>query len=152
MGWTAPPAPACLDIATDLRELLSRSVLGWLRDLIRGKALPPGDSNAGVWSPFAQQELSFRSPPGSWCTAMSLNRELDSQHVMRVMTRCRLSRCLAEVAVLRHAGLTDRQIAIHLDIPLATVRGRVRRIYAAHALGGVSALVLLVERALNSGP
>jgi hypothetical protein len=69
--------------------------------------------------------------------------------VLRVRTHCRLSRCLAEVAILKWQNLTDKEIAAQLRIPVATARGRLRRLYHDHGLPGPIPLALAVERALS---
>lgn len=57
-----------------------------------------------------------------------------------------ISRRLAEVAVLSHQLLSEKQIAAVLDIPRHTVHGRFRRLYRTkHIMGSVD-LALQVER------
>ncbi|HEY3933821.1 MAG TPA: hypothetical protein VGL65_04320 [Gemmatimonadales bacterium] len=72
--------------------------------------------------------------------------------VARVQEVCGLTGCLAEVAVLRHLGLSEKAVAGALGIPYATCHARFRRLYKEHKVDGVIALVLLVERALNGNP
>ena len=66
-----------------------------------------------------------------------------------LVQRSRLSRCLAEAALLRHRGCSDRLAARVLGIPLATFRGRIRRLYREHGINGALQLVLFVERTLT---
>jgi len=68
--------------------------------------------------------------------------------IAHLQTHCGFSRCLAEVALLRHRGLSEKAVAAHLCIPYETAHARFRRIYREHRVEGVVALVLLVERTL----
>ena len=75
----------------------------------------------------------------------------------RLQAATAFSRCLAEVALLRHQCLTEKEAARVLRIPLVTFRGRIRRIYTEFQIDGILQLVLCVERALagsrnNSDP
>ncbi|MBA2292528.1 MAG: hypothetical protein H0W15_08735 [Gemmatimonadales bacterium] len=60
----------------------------------------------------------------------------------------KLSRRLAEVAVLVHALLSEKQMASVLQVPRNTVHARLRRIYRTTAIQGVTDLALRVERAI----
>jgi hypothetical protein len=73
-----------------------------------------------------------------------------NRHLSHLELHCGFTRCLAEVALLRHRGLTEKAVAARLDIPYETAHARFRRLYREHQLDGVVALVLLVERALLS--
>jgi hypothetical protein len=77
-------------------------------------------------------------PPVQWETAL-----------LHIESQCGFTRCLAEAALCRHQGLGEKQSAAHLRIPLTTFRGRIRRIYTEHGIGGAVDLVLLVERVLQ---
>jgi hypothetical protein len=68
--------------------------------------------------------------------------------VAHVRVTCGFTNCLAEVALLRHRGLTEKAVAARLGIPYETAHARFRRLYREHRIGGAIALVLLVERAL----
>ena len=66
------------------------------------------------------------------------------------MNRSPLTELEVEVALLVAAGLTDREIAHRLDLPVRTARSHVARI--GHKLGVVGSRADAARRALSSGP
>jgi len=94
-------------------------------------------------SPFATAELN-RGASISW----RLPPEVEAD-IQCVMSMCAFSRPLAEVAVLRHHGLSAKAIAGKLKISLHTVRSRFRHIYEKHQIHGIAEVMLLVERTLS---
>ena len=66
------------------------------------------------------------------------------------MNRSPLTELEVEVALLVAAGLTDREIAHRLDLPVRTARSHVVRI--GHKLGVVGSRADAARRALSGGP
>lgn len=92
-------------------------------------------------------EADFRMPPQDTLALQPLPSWEEA--LGRLQANSGMTRRLAEVALLRHAGISETGTATRLGIGYHAVRGRVRRLYHQFHLSGEVMLVLLVERCLR---
>jgi RNA polymerase sigma-70 factor (ECF subfamily) len=118
------------------------SVAGWLLTIVRSRsldALRRGVRRDRPWEPLGDHDLA--DPRAEALDERAVRRE--DRHALRTAI-AHLPREQATVLGLAYyAGLTQAEIACHLDVPLGTVKGRVR--LAMHRLSSELAPVPLTS-------
>ena len=140
------------------RVLASRLGAAWPSSGVADESKPTAATNAGIngWCMVTLRwEGRVTSGPSLSClgtTEAKITLVLNCPSFWG-RRQCGFTRCLAEVALLRHRGLSEKAAAARLGIPYHTARARLRRLYREHRIAGIVPLVLMIERALlQQGP